>query len=393
MDKEALPTRVCLIVLDGCGVGAMPDAADYGDEGADTLGHAIQAAGRVALPNLTAFGLGTIHPATGLPPPARPRAFHGRMAELARGKDTATGHWEIMGVVTDTVFRTFPEGFPRPWIDSFSHRVGRGVLGNKPASGTEIIQELGARHQETGDLIVYTSADSVFQVAAHEETVPLEELYHCCEVAYDLVTPKGVARVIARPFRGTPGNYWRTENRHDYTVPPPRPTVMQKLDAAGIPVTGVGKIRDIYAGAGVTHHVKATNNHDITARTIELLQQGRGGLIFANLVDFDMLYGHRRNVEGFVRALEAFDRAVPSLIQALGTDGLLILTADHGNDPTAGGTDHCREYVPLLVFNPRRQVGHPLGVRSTFADIGATVADLFGVEGTGLGTSFLANVT
>ncbi len=381
--------RVCLIVLDGCGVGAMPDAAEYGDENADTLGHAIQAAGQVTLPNLTAFGLGIIHPPTGLPRPESPRAFHGRMAEKARGKDTATGHWEIMGVVTDTVFRTFPDGFPQDVIDEFSRRVGRGVLGNKPASGTVIIQELGERHQETGDLIVYTSADSVFQIAAHEEVVPLEELYRYCRIAYDLVTPMGVARVIARPFRGGPGNYWRTENRHDFTVPPPRETVMQKLDKAGIPVTGVGKIRDIYAGRGVTHHVKATNNRDITARTIELLEQGREGLIFANLVDFDMLYGHRRNVAGFVKALEAFDAAVPALVEALGDDGLLIMTADHGNDPTAHGTDHCREYVPLMVFNPSRQPGENLGLRDTFADIGATVADVFHVPGTGLGSSFL----
>ncbi len=384
--------RVCLIVLDGCGIGAMPDAAEYGDEGADTLGHALQAVAGADLPNLTALGLGIIHPPTGLPVPERPRAFHGRMAEKARGKDTATGHWEIMGVVSDIEFKTFPKGFPPAIIETFSRRVGRGVLGNKPASGTEIIQELGEQHQKTGDLIVYTSADSVFQIAAHEETVPLDELYRCCEVAFELVTPEGVARVIARPFRGTPGKYWRTENRHDYTVRPPRETVMQKLDAAGIPVTGVGKIRDIYAGAGVTHHVRATNNHDIVERTVALLREGRDGLIFANLVDFDMLYGHRRNVRGFVEALEAFDRAIPSLVEALGPEGLLILTADHGNDPTFHGTDHCREYVPLLVVDPAQEVGRSLGLRETFADIGATVADCFGVDGTGVGTSFLGTV-
>ncbi len=383
--------RIVLIVLDGCGCGALPDADRYGDAGADTLAHLIRATPGIQLPNLSAWGLGALHPATGLPRAEHPRASYGRMAERSIGKDTATGHWELMGVVTNQPFVTFPEGFPKEMIDAFTEATGRGVLGNCVASGTEIIQALGEEHQRTGRWIVYTSADSVFQVAAHEETIPLEELYRACETAYGIVTPRGVARVIARPFRGEPGAYYRTENRHDYTVPPPSETVMQKVVGAGIEVTGIGKIRDIFAGRGVSRHIRATNNADITRRTIEAVRGGITGLIFANLVDFDMLYGHRRNPEGMGRALEAFDAALPDLEAVLSPGDLAIVTADHGNDPTWHGTDHCREYVPLLVYVPGKE-GRRLGTRSTFADVGATIADAFGVPGTGVGTSFLEEV-
>lgn len=385
------PGRVILMVLDGCGVGAMPDAPEYGDDNANTVRHALEQV-QAELPHLSRLGLGTICPAPGLPAVSAPLASFGKMAEASRGKDTATGHWEIMGVVTQVPFITFPNGFPADLMEEFSRRVGRGYLCNLPASGTEIIQALGEQHQKTGDLIVYTSADSVFQIAAHEETVPLEELYRICELAYELVTPRGVARVIARPFTGTPGHYKRTENRHDYTVPPPSQTVMQTLTAHHIPVTGVGKIRDIYAGEGVSHHVKATNNRDITARTLELVQSERSGLIFANLVDFDMLYGHRRDPVGFAGALKAFDNALPDFLSALKPDDLLLLTADHGNDPTFHGTDHCREYVPILAYSPRNPRGRDLGIRGSFADLGATVAEYFGVPDTGVGRSFLAEV-
>lgn len=380
--------RVILIVLDGCGVGAMPDAADYGDEAADTLKHTLEVA-RTELPWLAALGLGWVKTAPGLPPLKGARGAFGKLAERSKGKDTATGHWELMGVVTQTPFITFPKGFPTTLIQAFVERVGRGVLGNCTASGTEIIQRLGEEHQRTGKLIVYTSADSVFQVAAHEDTVPLEELYRICEQAYDLVTPHGVARVIARPFTGTPGQYRRTENRHDYTVPPPSETVMQKLVAAGIPVTGIGKIRDIYAGCGVTHHVKATNNHDITERTIEQVQLETQGLIFANLVDFDMLYGHRRDPVGFSAALRAFDEALPRLMGVMRPHDLLLLTADHGNDPTMPGSDHCREYVPVVAYSHGLSGSISLGTRESFADVGETIAHFFGVEGTGVGHSFL----
>lgn len=383
--------RVFLIVLDGCGVGAMPDAAEYGDVGANTLRHTLETC-PTALPNLARLGLGRLCAAPGLEAIAAPEGSFGRLAEASKGKDTATGHWEIMGVVTQTPFITFPQGFPDDLIAEFSRRVGRGVLGNCTASGTEIIQTLGEEHQKTGKLIVYTSADSVFQIAAHEETVPLDELYHICKIAYDLVTPRGVARVIARPFLGVPGAYKRTENRHDYTVPPPSETVMQQLVARAIPVTGVGKIQDIYAAVGVTHHVRATNNRDITARTIELAKSDRTGLVFANLVDFDMLYGHRRNVAGFAGALKAFDDALPQLLEAFHEDDLLILTADHGNDPTMPGTDHCREYVPVITWTRRKPLGTDLGIRSSFGDIGATIAQYFGTPGTGVGTSFLQEV-
>lgn len=382
------PGRVILVVLDGCGVGAMPDAAQYGDLAADTLKHTLEAA-RTELPWLAALGLGRVKSAPGLPALEGVRGAYGKLAERSAGKDTATGHWELMGVVTQTPFITFPRGFPPSLIQAFVNRVGRGVLGNCTASGTEIIQHLGEEHQRTGKLIVYTSADSVFQIAAHEDTVPLDELYRICEQAYELVTPQGVARVIARPFTGTPGHYKRTENRHDYTVPPPSETVMQKLVAAGIPVTGIGKIRDIYAGCGVSVHVKATNNHDITERTLEQVAGDTEGLIFANLVDFDMLYGHRRDPVGFSKALRAFDEALPRLMSAMRSDDLLLLTADHGNDPTMPGSDHCREYVPIVAYSHALKGGVNLGTRESFADVGETIAHYFGIEGTGIGNSFL----
>jgi len=386
-------SRIFLIVLDSVGIGALPDAADYGDEGANTLGHIAETVG-LSLPNLAALGLGNIATVKGIPPAASPKAHYGKMAEISAGKDTTTGHWELMGIHTKVPFKTYPNGFPPELIAEFERRIGRKVLGNKPASGTAIIEELGEEHMRTGAVIVYTSADSVFQVAAHEEVIPLDELYRICEIARELTLRDeyAVTRVIARPFVGKPGTFVRTANRRDYSVKPPAPTVMNRLADAGYDVIALGKISDIYAGEGVTEAIKTASNEDGVDKLLEVARRSFRGLAFLNLVDFDAKYGHRRDPEGYAQALEAFDRRVPEILGALSEGDLLVITADHGNDPTHHGTDHTREYVPLLVWYPALRDGRNLGLRETFADVGATVADNFGVTPPAIGRSFLGEI-
>lgn len=386
-------SRIFLIVLDSVGIGALPDAANYGDEGANTLGHIAETVG-LSLPNLAVLGLGNIASVKGIPPAASPKAHYGKMAEISAGKDTTTGHWELMGIHTKVPFKTYPNGFPPELIAEFERRIGRKVLGNKPASGTVIIEELGEEHMRTGAVIVYTSADSVFQVAAHEEVIPLDELYRICEIARELTLRDeyAVTRVIARPFVGKPGAFVRTANRRDYSVKPPAPTVMNRLADAGYDVIALGKISDIYAGEGVTEAIKTASNEDGVDKLLEVARRSFRGLAFLNLVDFDAKYGHRRDPEGYAQALEAFDRRVPEILGALSEGDLLVITADHGNDPTHHGTDHTREYVPLLVWYPALRDGRNLGLRETFADVGATVADNFGVTPPAIGRSFLDEI-
>jgi phosphopentomutase len=386
--------RIALIVLDSVGIGALPDADKFGDEGADTLGHILERVPTLKLENMQALGLGNIAALPGLPPAEAPRAFYGKMAEVSAGKDTMTGHWEIMGLKIDTAFATYPQGFPESFIRRFEEATGRMVIGNKPASGTAIIAELGEEQMRTGAWIVYTSADSVLQIAAHEDVIPLDELYRACELArkMTLEPPVTVGRVIARPYVGKPGAFVRTPNRHDYALKPPGPTVMNRLQEAGLDVIAVGKIRDIYSGEGVTEAFPTKSNDDGISRTVELLDRPFRGLLFTNLVDFDSLYGHRRDPEGYAAALAHFDRRLPEVTAKLGPDDLLIITADHGNDPVHHGTDHTREYVPLLVWSPRFRGGRSLGVRRTFADVGATVADNFRVAPPAIGDSFLTEL-
>jgi phosphopentomutase len=382
------PGRFVIVVADSAGCGALPDAGDYGDQGSDTIGNVSRAVGGLALPNLGRLGLGHLTPVQGVPPDPSPAGFYGKMAERSPGKDTTTGHWEMMGVVLEEPLRLFPRGFPPEIIGPWLAATGApGVLANRAASGTEIIAELGAEHQRTGKPIVYTSADSVFQVACHEETVPLEVLYDWCRKARAILDPWRVARVIARPFVGRPGAYARTYNRRDFSLPAPAPTVLERLAARGVPVVGVGKIPDIFDRRGITGEVHTEGNADGLARTEALLREVDRGLVFVNLVDFDMLYGHRNDAPGYARALEELDRAVPRLLAPLREGEVLAITADHGCDPTTPSTDHSREYVPLLVHAPGRG-GGPLGVRRSFADLGATLAEHFGVPG-GPGRSFL----
>jgi phosphopentomutase len=383
--------RFLLLVADSAGCGAMPDARAYGDEGADTLGNTSRAVGGLALPNLEAMGLGHTTRIEGVPPHPSPRAFHGRMAPRSPGKDTTTGHWEMMGVVLDEPLALFPRGFPPEIVEPFVRETGvPGVLGNVPASGTVIIQELGEEHQRTGKPIVYTSADSVFQIAAHEETVPLETLYGWCRVARRQLDRWNVARVIARPFVGTPGKYVRTYHRRDFSLAPPGKTVLERLVEAGVPVIGVGKIPDVFDRRGISEEVHTAGNADGIARTEALLDRVERGLVFVNLVDFDMLFGHRNDPAGYARALEELDRALPRLLAKLGPEDLAVVTADHGCDPTTPSTDHSREYVPLLVHAPGRG-GGSLGTRASFADLGASVAEFFGLP-PGVGRSFLAEI-
>lgn len=382
--------RILLIVLDSVGIGAMPDWASFGDdEPSDTLGHCARLR-PLALPNLCRLGLANIRPFAHLDPVDAPLAAYGRCALASPGKDTTTGHWEIAGVILDKPFPLYPGGFPPAIIEPFIARTGRGVLGNKPASGTEIIEELGAQHMQSGDLIVYTSADSVFQIAAHEEVVPLEELYRACETARALLTgPHEVGRVIARPFVGAPGAFTRTANRHDYAVPPPPGMLLDRLAEAGVPAFGVGKIADVFLNRGISKSYKTKSNAEGMHVTLEALKAHACGLIFVNLVDFDMLYGHRNDPEGYSRALEAADRWIPELLAALTSRDLLIFTADHGCDPTTPSTDHSREYVPLLAFSPAHKGGVHLGTRASLADIGQTIAENFGLR-LARGESFLA---
>ena len=381
--------RAVILVLDGCGIGAAPDAAAYGDVGSDTLGNLARACGGLRLPALQAAGLGNIAPLEGVAPTSAPAGAWGLMRPASAGKDSTTGHWEIAGLHLARPFPTFPNGFPPDVIDPFVAATGRPVIGNVAASGTEIVDRFGEEHQRTGAWIVYTSADSVFQIAAHEEVVPLAELYRACEIARaQLVAPNDVSRVIARPFVGSAGQYTRTSNRHDYSIAPPGETLLDALAGAGVPRAGVGKVDDLFAGRGLRARHTADNAEGIRLVQGWLDGDREGGLLFANLVDFDTLYGHRGDAAGFERALREFDDALPALRAALREDDLLFITADHGNDPTTGSTDHARENVPLLVLGDAVRPG-PLGERATFSDLGATVAEWLNVGFRGRGESFL----
>jgi phosphopentomutase len=373
--------RICLIVLDSAGIGEMPDAAEWGDAGSDTLGHILESR-TVHLPNLQRLGLGNIRPLQDLPSVANPRGAYGKCALHSNGKDTTTGHWEMAGIVLEKAFPTFPDGFPPRILDRFIGETGvPGVLGNTPASGTEIIKDLGDEHVRTGKPIVYTSADSVFQIAAHEAVIPVPRLYEMCEIARAILQGEDqVGRVIARPFIGTPGAYTRTENRHDYAVPPPAGNLLPALAQAELDVVCIGKVASIYDAMGVTQDLSAKNNDQSIDQTINALRADSRGLVFSNLVDFDMLYGHRRDVEGYASALEHFDKRLPEIEAAMKPGDLYLITADHGNDPTRPGSDHTREYVPLLCFGPRMKGGVNLGTRRSLADIGQTIADNFGLH-------------
>ena len=365
--------RACVIVLDAVGAGALPDADAYGDEGSDTLGNVARTVGGLDLPTLEALGLGNVEPLEGCPPQPGAPAIAGRLVEVSKGKDTTTGHWELMGVVTPQAMPTYPHGFPHDVVDPFMNRTGRGVLGNKPASGTEIIQELGEEHQKTGKWIVYTSADSVFQIAAHEDTIPLEELYDACRIAREILTGKhAVGRVIARPFIGEPGNYERTPNRHDFSLEPRRPNYLSLVRDAGAVVHGVGKIHDIFAGSDIDESHPTRSNVEGINVTERLLRELDSGLVFTNLVETDMLWGHRNDPVNFHRCLQDFDRRLPDLLDALRPGDLLILTSDHGCDPTTPSTDHSREHAMLLAYVEGRNAAGAIH-EGEFADVGATV--------------------
>lgn len=385
--------RAILIVLDSAGIGALPDAAAFGDEGANTLGNIRRVRGRLALPNLYRLGLANIEGSTLPDVAAAPAGAFGRCAERTLAKDTTCGHWEMAGLPLDKPFRTYPNGFPADLMRRFEQAIGRGTLGNCVASGTEIIQRLGDEHVRTGFPIVYTSADSVFQIAAHEQVIPVEQLYQICETARSLLTGDNlVGRVIARPFIGGSGAYQRTERRRDYALPPFSDTILDALDGAGLPVVGIGKIEDIFCHRGVTMADHTRNNPDGIAATQRFIESGEGAFLFVNLVDFDMLYGHRNDVEGYAAALEAFDRALPAMLGALRENDILMVTADHGCDPTTPGTDHTREYIPLVVAGPHVRSGVNLGTRDTFADIGATVYEYLTGNRWHVGNSFLNDI-
>jgi len=384
--------RIFLVVLDSVGIGAMPDAADYGDEGRDTLGHIAELRG-LDLPNMVRLGLANIRPLAGVTPPAKPQGAYGKAALLSPGKDTTAGHWEMAGIILEHAFPTYPNGFPRDLMEEFERAIGLKTLGNVPASGTEIIKQLGEEHLKTGKPIVYTSADSVFQVAAQEEIIPVEELYRICEIARRLLQGEHrVGRVIARPFVGRPGSFQRTERRHDYAVEPPRPMLLDLLRDAGLAVVGVGKIPDIFLNRGITRSFPGKNNRQALESTEAAMGENFRGLLFTNLVDFDMLYGHRLDVEGYGRALEEADAFLPRILAAQRHDDLLILTADHGCDPKGPSTDHSREYVPILAAGPKVRPGVNLGTRATLADIGATIAENFGLN-LPKGSSFLESIS
>jgi phosphopentomutase len=384
--------RVLLIVLDGAGIGAMPDAPEWGDAGSDTFGHILESR-KVQLPNLQRYGLGNIRPLQDLPPMDDPAGSYGRCALRSNGKDTTTGHWEMAGIILERAFPTYPNGFPSSVIDRFVKEASvPGVLGNIPASGTEIIKVLGEEHVKTQKPIVYTSADSVFQIAAHEEVMPLNRLYKICEIARRILDGEHkVGRVIARPFLGQPGAFYRTENRHDYAVPPPRENLLPALADHDLDVVCIGKIASIYDSLGVTRDLVAKNNEQSINQTIKALKDSAKGLIFSNLVDFDMLYGHRRDTQGYAKALEYFDARLPEIEAAMNDKDLMMITADHGNDPTFPGSDHTREYAPLLVYGKTARRGVNLGTRASLADIGQTIANNFGLQLTA-GTSFLSSL-
>ncbi|HID39497.1 MAG TPA: phosphopentomutase [Calditrichaeota bacterium] len=384
--------RALVIIIDGVGIGELPDAPKYGDSGSNTLANLADTVGGLYLPNLEKLGLGKIYPVKGLNAEIEADGNYGKMAEVSPGKDSTTGHWELAGVQVATPFPTYPRGFPDEVIREFTRLTGLEILGNKPASGTEIIKELGEEHIRTGKPIVYTSADSVFQIAAHEEVIPREKLYELCRIARKMLKGKhAVARVIARPFVGSsPEDFVRTKYRKDFSLPPPEPTLHQLLLKSGISTVGIGKINDLYALAGIQKSVYTKTNNEGMQVILKELDETKHGFIMANLVDFDMLWGHRNDPQGFYRGLQVFDNWLPDLLSRLRDEDLLIITADHGNDPTTPSTDHSREYVPVLAYGPSFKKNRNLGTRKTFSDMQATLAEYFGVSGTGKGTSFLS---
>lgn len=376
-------------MLDSCGVGELPDAFKYGDQGSNTLSNTAKAVDGLHLPNLQRLGLGNIASISGVEPQKEPLASYGKMAEVSPGKDSTTGHWEMTGVILKTPFPVYPNGFPDELIKGFEKAIGTEVLGNKPASGTEIIKELGEEHLRTSKPIVYTSADSVFQIAAHEEKIPVPRLYEICQIARELLTGENaVARVIARPFVGKPGSFKRTDRRKDFSLPPPEETILDILQKKGVKVVGIGKIQDLFAGRGITRSIHTVDNQDAMDKLTQTLKEEKEGLIFINLVDFDMVWGHRNDVQGFAKGLEDFDRGLEEVLDLLQTYDVLIITADHGCDPTTPSTDHSREYVPLLVFGEKLKKSVNLGTRISFSDVSATLADIFELQGTGKGESF-----
>ena len=385
--------RILLLVLDSVGIGALPDAHVFGDTGADTLGNIIRATGGIHLPHLQSLGLGNVEGVGELDPVAAPLGAFGRSAEISNGKDTTTGHWEIAGLHIKEPFRTFPDGFPREVMDLFEERIGRKSLGNYAASGTVIIEDLGREHMETGKPIVYTSADSVFQIAAHEDIIPIDELYRFCEIAREIMRGEyALARIIARPFVGQPGSFTRTHRRKDYSLDPVERTILDHCKDAGYPVVGIGKIEDIFNGKGITHAIHTESNMDGVDQTLQAMNDFQTGLLFINLVDFDMKYGHRRDPAGYREALEEADARLPEIMAAMKPEDLLIITADHGNDPTYEGSDHTREYVPLLAFGASVKAGVSLGTRDTFADIAATIADVLKTKKPSIGSSFAETI-
>jgi phosphopentomutase len=385
-------TRAIVIVMDSAGVGELPDAPAYGDEGSNTLGNIARQI-RLNIPTLAALGLSRVVTLPYVPVPAHPLAAFGRMAERSAGKDSVTGHWELMGLVIERAFPTFPNGFPDDLVRAFERRIGRSILGNVVASGTAVIDDFGSDHIRTGSPIVYTSADSVFQIAAHEDVVPIPQLYEWCEIAYELaVEGYGLGRVIARPFVGVPGAFTRTPNRHDYAMPPHGETLLDRLTAAAVHVCAVGKIKDLFAGRGISESFSTVSDADGMTRVEEAMQRQQSGLVFANLVDFDTQYGHRNDTAGYAANLERFDARLAQLIPRLRSQDLLIVTADHGNDPTTPSTDHSREHVPLLVAGERVRSGVDLGTRATFADLAQTLAEVFGVAPLEDGISFLSEI-
>lgn len=384
--------RAIIIVFDSLGCGELPDAASYGDEGSDTIDNISKAVGGLAVPCLAAMGMGLIEGITRLPKVDAPIASYGRMNEASPGKDTVTGHWELAGIRLDKPFPTYPHGLPMEMLEGFADAVGCGWLGGAAASGTEIIETLGQEHLRTGRLIVYTSADSVFQIAAHEDVVPIERLYNICERARRFLDGYNIGRVIARPFIGAPGSFTRTHRRKDFSMPPPGKTVLEDIKSAGCPVTGIGKIGDIYVHTGLTDEIHTKSDADGMDKTIDAIKAQKRGVIFTNLVDFDTLYGHRNDAVGYGRALEIIDGRLQQVLELLSDDDMLIITADHGCDPTTPSTDHTREYVPLLVYGKALKAGVCLGTRQTFADVGATLADYFNVAMPKFGRSFLADI-
>ncbi len=385
--------RISVIVLDGVGIGAAPDAADYGDEGSNSIGNVAKVLGGIDLPNMEKLGLGNVEEINGVPPTEHPTGGYGKMKPLSAGKDTIQGHWEMMGILLPEPSPTYPNGFPDQIMTVFEEKIGRGTLANRPASGTEIIKELGEEHIRTGKPIVYTSADSVFQIAAHENIIPVDELYEMCLIARDILKGKhAVGRVIARPFVGTsPENFKRTDRRRDFSRTPESDTVLDKCYAAGLDAWSVGKIDDIFVHRGITRKNHTLNNMESIKATIDLLEEPFKGLLFVNLIEFDMIFGHRNDPQGYYGALKTFDDAIPEIQKRLSDDDLVIVSADHGVDPTTKSTDHSREYVPLLVFGPRVG-GVDLGIRQTFADVGATITENFGLTPPMIGTSFLGEL-